>query len=164
MRKIHSGPICNWMCRVVCVIIAVMILAVLWGEYYIPRSNAPKATTIQRLMLIENAIKSIYNKQEMEIFPKMQGKQSDDQEIEMRLWTSIRNGSDFHELSDADWFRLTTDGWGRRFRVAFRDQLIGINVAPGLTNHGGAVVAWSKGENGRDEFGMGDDVFIGKTN
>jgi hypothetical protein len=64
-----------------------------------------------------------------------------------------------HERSAISKFKL--DGWGHPFRYEFKADLIHKNAAYSLTNKDTTILVWSIGNNGVDELGRGDDVFLG---
>jgi hypothetical protein len=53
------------------------------------------------------------------------------------------------------------DAWKRPLQMMVRSNLLTLpNISPTLLSKTNAVIIWSSGPNGRNEFGNGDDVFL----
>jgi hypothetical protein len=54
------------------------------------------------------------------------------------------------------------DAWGQSLWMMSKSNLLRIpNVSPTLSTKTNSVIIWSSGPNGNNEFGTGDDVFLG---
>lgn len=51
-----------------------------------------------------------------------------------------------------------SDGWGRPYNVEWRTNMVGV-ASPMLKANQDALLIWSSGENGVNEYGNGDDIF-----
>lgn len=51
-----------------------------------------------------------------------------------------------------------SDGWGRPYNVEWRTNIVGV-ASPMLKANQDALLIWSSGENGVNEYGNGDDIF-----
>jgi len=55
-----------------------------------------------------------------------------------------------------------TDSWGKSLNFVWRDDAIRSNICDALLLKSLPVLIWSSGPNGSNEFGKGDDIFVGK--
>ena len=50
------------------------------------------------------------------------------------------------------------DRWGNPLEVHTKAEVSKFNVAPAISGNENSILIWSKGSNGKNEWGRGDDV------
>jgi len=57
---------------------------------------------------------------------------------------------------------VINDAWGRPLNFMWHEDAVKSNVCSELLKKNYPILIWSCGSNGSNEFGKGDDVFVGK--
>ncbi|MEI7729387.1 MAG: hypothetical protein WCO56_07430 [Verrucomicrobiota bacterium] len=128
-----------------------------------PTTVAPKAQTQNRLKNIYHALRILESENHTNIGRLLQN--STETNLQKGLLVLLSNNSQTlgfdPKIIDK---KILSDGYGRRFNVEFKTNLLSKFGPTALTEAGFDVVVWSNGSNGVNENGFGDDVYLTKEN
>jgi len=125
-----------------------------------PVTPAPKAATINKLNRVYHTIRVLESENHLSIGEQLRRITNaitlQDKWTRLVVESMAKDGIDETIARET----LCQDGYGNLFNIDFKTSLIAKGAPNKLTGVEFDVIIWSSGENGINEDGQGDDIFL----